>query len=528
MKIILALTVLLAAAVSYSISAHPGSDDEFGGKLTDYRIKDAHTILVRCDAVRILTLNATKVELFRIKDEIVVNPSVAQTSARYDSGSANGTDPSFLEFTFSQYSFEPGEDYELRFSGVYQNGTGGVDIKFKSALLRFSTASNFAVVPNLGQQTFRLFSRVALGTFTNARLVEKSTNRTFGLQAAGSQNDFDTMGNALIVPAPNSIDPRQLAVSGISDIFGNTPGVKPAKPIAPPSAPKDKDASAWYFNFLHQAGVGAKPTWIVNAKIAPLFGGLPGGYFLAPSLDVDIGQGQVGKTKTNDIINPKIGITRLVRTRAGVLENLQFTPAFSYETNRKFHKRNAMFDGELRFYFRNFQNTRGERSLDAFLRERLKNKKILPQDVPKAFFGYSIKTFLGTEIGRALTANDVKSSDKTSQVAVPKYGIRRLRPRVSATFEFQRVTATISFVPRYLFSDENVTREVDTPQPGGKITKTIILGTVSGWRPYAEFSLSYAIDPLGHYSINTIYKRGSQPPNFDRTNTVQSGILVRF
>jgi hypothetical protein len=113
-------------------------------------------------------------------------------------------------------------------------------------------------------------------------------------------------------------------------------------------------------------------------------------------------------------------------------------------------------------------------------------------------------------------------------VTVPKYGIQRLRPRVSATFEFQRVTATVAFVPRYLFSPENVTREIDTIQPSGKLTKTVLVQTVSGWRPYAEFSLSYAIDALGHYSINTVYKRGSQPPNFDRTNTVQSGILVRF
>lgn len=43
-----------------------------------------------------------------------------------------------------------------------------------------------------------------------------------------------------------------------------------------------------------------------------------------------------------------------------------------------------------------------------------------------------------------------------------------------------------------------------------------------------QVSLSYAFDPAGHYSVDTAYKVGSQPPNFDRVNLVQSGILIRF
>jgi len=526
MKTILRITIALALA-AFSCFARPVSDDQFAGKLTDYRVTATDIIIVRCDAVRIFSLDATA-QLFKVKDEIVVYPKVAETSMHHTMPANGRDDPSFLEFKFSNYKFEEGADYELRFSGNYKNAASGLDIKFSSALLRFSINSNLTVVPNPGQGTYRLFSHVASNVTAVGTLSEKSSNRSFNLQSAGAPNDFDAIGSILIVPAPNSLDPRQLSASGVTDIFGKTPSIRPGKPIAPPAAPKDKDSAAWYFNFLHQAGVGAKPTWIVNAKVAPLFGGLPGGYYLAPSLDVDVGQGQVGKTKTNDIINPKIGVTRLVRTRAGILESLQYTALFSYETNRKFDKRNALFDGDLRVYLSGLQNTRGERSQDAFFKRKFENPKTLPQDVPKAFFGYSIKLFLGTELGRSLTSNEVKSSDKSSSVIVPKYGIERLRPRLTATFEFQRLTATVSFTPRYLFSNENVTREVDTIQPSGKTTKTVLLRPVSGWRPYAEFSLNYAIDPLGHYSINTVYKRGSQPPNFDVANTVLSGFLVRF
>src|ERR1035438_1076149 len=101
-------------------------------------------------------------------------------------------------------------------------------------------------------------------------------------------------------------------------------------------------------------------------------------------------------------------------------------------------------------------------------------------------------------------------------------------------FGFERVgvlvsdTLSISVFPRYLFTPENVTRETTTLLASGKTNQTIFLTTASGWRPYGECTLSYAFDPAGHYSVNTAYKAGSQPPNFDRVNLVQSGILIRF
>ena len=111
---------------------------------------------------------------------------------------------------------------------------------------------------------------------------------------------------------------------------------------------------------------------------------------------------------------------------------------------------------------------------------------------------------------------------------MPTYAVRRLRPHLASTFEFWNLTLSISVFPRYLFGTEYVTREATTLKATGKTNQTIYLSTVSGWRPYGECTLSYAFDPSGHYSVNTAYKVGSQPPNFDRVNLVQSGILIRF
>ena len=80
---------------------------------------------------------------------------------------------------------------------------------------------------------------------------------------------------------------------------------------------------------------------------------------------------------------------------------------------------------------------------------------------------------IGAELGSSLTDNEVQSSDQSSQVAVPKYGIYRLRPRASGTLEFWNFTLSVSASPRYLFSQENVTREYDSLLANGHAAKTI-------------------------------------------------------
>jgi hypothetical protein len=528
MKTILLGIAILIIASSPLAAQTKQSAVEFPCKLTDYRIPRPDTILVRCDGVNITNLVADA-SLYKLLDESVVYPAVETRQ-----GAGQGPDPNYpfwLRFSFKQ-SLQPGEDYELRFSGSYQIKRPGNDVPTKEVFpptrFRFTTRLDLAAAKVVGRPKQKLSSHYAVRLAGGAKLIDQTNRTEYALSpGSGDLNDPDAVGQILLDPEPPSLG-QKLEVQGVTDVFGRTPVVKPAKAAPPAAAPKSKDAANWYLNFLHQSGEGAKPTWIVNVKVAPVLRGLPGGFYLTPSLNVDTGNGQVGQTKTNDIINPKFGFTRLVRVRAGILEAMKFVPALSYETNRKRDKRNLLFDGDWRFYLKGLENTKAERSQDAFLRARLLDPKILPQDVPKARFGYSIQLLLGTEIGNSLTNNLVKSSDKSSQVTVPKYAIRRLRPHMSGTLELGNFTASLSVYPRYLFSAENVTREISTPQADGKVKKTILLSTVSDWRPYGELSLTYAFDPAGHYAVTSVYKFGSQPPNFDHTNLVQSGILIRF
>lgn len=532
-------TMLIAlvafGAVSTGVLAQPKREarqaTELPCKLVEYRIarSDAKgppdTVAVLCDGARLADFASTAV-LYKLQDESVVYPAIESVDVQ--GGAARSG--FWLVFRFTR-SLQPGQDYELRLSGTYARPTDPtVAERFSSTRFRFSTRPDLAVAKTPGRAAVYLTSHFEMQVSGAAQLIDAANRKEYTLEPASAEpDDYDGMGQILIRggPSPGQLGGK-LEVRGVTDAFGQTPPVKPPKPAPPPAAPKSKDAAAWYFNFLHQAGVGISPSWIANIKAAPVLSVLPGGFFVTPALNVDAGRGQVGQTKTNDLINPKLGVTRLVRTGNGILEAMRFAPSFSYETDRAGDKRNALFDGDWRLYVRGLRNTQASRTREAFQRARLLDPKVLPQDVPKKKFGYDTQIYLGTEIGGSLTDNAAKSSDKSSQVVVPAYAIRRLRPHVSSTWEWGSFTASVSVYPRYLFSPENVTSETATPQPGGGTKRTIFLKTASGWRPYGECSISYAFDPAGHYAVNTVYKLGSQPPNFDRINLAQSGILIRF
>ncbi len=524
-----------------------GQKIPFPCKLTDYKIPDPKVVRVYCGGASLKKVDASKVQLFRIVDDSVTYPAMEsqaeQVLLETTGDNLNGEDRQYwLKFTFAT-PLTADQDYEIRVEGTVDHGVRLKD-PFDSTRFRFSTRQDVEVGKVKGRDAFALHShfRLTVADGTGSRGTLRDDNAaSFTLEnhkdLADADVDVDTIGHVGLKSSSGTGAPeigKTIVITGLTDVFGRKiTTVKPPKPAPPAAAPKDKQSADWYFNFLHQAGVGISPTWIAVVKMAPSLGKLPAGLVVNPSLDIDIGTGAVNKTKTSDLINPKIGVSRVVRGNMGILEGGNFTWSASYVTNRAGNQNSLLFDQDTRIYLRGLKNTQAERTRDAFLaKQKEKNgvisHSVLPQDAPKAFFGYNVQLFVGSENGASLSDNTVKSSDKTSSVVVPVYGIHRFRSHASASFEFARFTLSLSTIARDLLTAETVTREVSTLQSSGKVTKTIVLKTVSGWRPYSEVALNYSIDPAGHYSINTVYKSGSQPPNFDRTNVVQSGILIRF
>jgi hypothetical protein len=152
------------------------------------------------------------------------------------------------------------------------------------------------------------------------------------------------------------------------------------------------------------------------------------------------------------------------------------------------------------------------------------------EEVNVYHWGYLFAMIAGTEAGGALSADTANSSDKKTSVTVPTYDIARFKPTLSFTGEYRRVSLSFQAVPRYLFSHESVTRETTVVDPADatKTIQQIYLRSLDGWRIFGTTTFLWKLDPAGHYAWTITDKIGSQPPNFDHVNQVETGLVVIF
>ena len=73
---------------------------------------------------------------------------------------------------------------------------------------------------------------------------------------------------------------------------------------------------------------------------------------------------------------------------------------------------------------------------------------------------------------------------------------------------------------RYLAPTESTVRQLPN--------NSLLLRPLKGWQGYAEANANWKLDPTGHLAINVSYKNGAAPPKFNRVNTVQAGLLLKF
>jgi hypothetical protein len=310
-----------------------------------------------------------------------------------------------------------------------------------------------------------------------------------------------------------------LEVEGLQDLFGDP--LKIQSDVTLGAVPKTKDDSMFYLKLDHQAGPGSAPGYAIEVKLAPDLGPPSiGGFTWRPALNMDIGAGTVSNVKVNDTIIPSVGLTELFRTEHRGPEALRITPAISFETNKEFNKKNLIYDQDFQFFVSQLVSSRTVRAWQKFNELKPKNPDLTFTN-ELANWGAGVDLFAGSELGGALMTQTVKASKSSSSVSVPTYMVARVRPKLSAYAEYKRIHLTFSVIPRYLLATEYATRE-------SKDGKTIRLVAVSGFRPYGEAGVNCGLDQSGHIALNTTYKLGSQPPSFQQTNTVQTGLLIKY
>jgi hypothetical protein len=453
-------------------------------------------------------------------------------------------------------ALEKGKDYELDLAPDQQstivvqvNGHPASMVgPFEKLTIGFSTKAGATIKPSgissLGA-TFEIYSSIALQPFEangpqfaeisalKTRINHKTKTMPVGTTVpqcapAGpcpapppSEDNPETFGRArLFLTSDHLHQPKAtLEVQGLQDCFGDP--LKIQNDVTLGAVPKTKDESMWYLKVDHQAGPGSKPGYAIEAKIAPDLGRPTfGGFTWRPALNMDIGAGTVTNVKVNDTIIPSVGLTQLFRRESRGLEAVRVTPAVSFETNKEFNKKNLLYDQDFKFFVGPLTSSRLVRAWRNFTELKQKNPDLKFSN-ELANWGAGIQLFAGSELGGALATQTVKASKSASTVSVPTYAVARIRPKIAAYAEYKRINLTFTVAPRYLFTTEYTTRESSDG-------KTIRLVPVSGFHPYGEASVNLGLDESGHIAFSTTYKLGAQPPTFQRTNIVQTGLLLKY
>jgi hypothetical protein len=325
---------------------------------------------------------------------------------------------------------------------------------------------------------------------------------------------------------------QNYTIDGFKNIFGDS--IKATGTDTTDKAPSDKTTASYYINLDAQAGQGQKPGYLVQATINPKLVNLSRGWYLTPDVNIDMGFSNSDTAKnTTDTLKGGVGVTRFFPSLF-----LEFEPTIQYETDRHGAHRNLLFDGEAQIFGKGWRHSIAQRNFDEYIRRldptradvvtRPVPKK--PEEVNVYHWGYLFGLIAGTELGGALSADSVNSSDKKTSLTLPKYDIARIKPTLSFTGEYRRASLSLQAVPRYLFPHESVTRETTVPDPSDatKTIQQIYLRSLNGWRIFGTTTFLFKLDPAGHYAWTITHKIGSQPPNFDHVNQVESGLVVIF
>lgn len=313
------------------------------------------------------------------------------------------------------------------------------------------------------------------------------------------------------------------SVPDLVDIFDKPVKIDTKSQLMPEKAPASKDSSNYYVNFNYAAGKGSKPGWILDGKIAPVVGQLFHGYQFSPAVVADVGLNQVGSLEYTDAIAFGVAFTHMYEPN-NFLQGLLFKPAVTYETDREFDRHNLLATPSLLFRFVGLYNPQERRNAIKYSRElKVADAQKIPwtrANSKPVLFGYVLDFGLGFEAGGALTDTTVKTSAGTARLPLPAYNIARVVPQAHALFEIGRFSVDAVGTARYLTIVENTVLE--------RPDHTLYFKHLHGWNAFGVVTGSWNFDPAGHFAFTLSYKDGFSPPRFNRVNTVQSGITLKY
>jgi len=527
---------ILIALVGFGGTRAAAADAEPNcGQITEYKIAGPNLILLYCADGIPPNPNALAFTAFSLNSTSIQPLPFKITSERFSSDDASwvvlkleanaGTKPDGLE---------GGKKYRLAYrTPSSEDKTVDVDT---------SPSATIALSPlDTDQKIFTLKSHVAFLAPKPGGLElvvreyiggdEKPSfdySRTGFLPAKASTSDISDPGDLgrMQITLTDGITGRQqvaMSVEGLSGILGQAIKIDPSARVKLAQAPSTRDASYYYFKIDYAGGVGAKPAWVFDGKVAPPIGALFWGWQLAPDLEANIGSGTLSGIKYTDTVD--IGGTASRGTRGGgILAYVLTTAGVTYETDKEFDRANLLGTVDFTFNFKNLYEPRKYRTIDKLQAANQDPKnakaKVQLEDIKPALIGYGVDFHVGLEAGGALVDTTQKATTGSAKIAVPAYSIVRPRPQAHAFLEIGTVTFDVKATGRYLIETENTVQQ--------SLNNTLKLLPLANWQGYAEGNVTWTLDPTGHFAANIVYKNGFSPPRFGRVNTVQVGLLIKF
>ncbi len=325
--------------------------------------------------------------------------------------------------------------------------------------------------------------------------------------------DTSLHGNFAALELPSGLE-------GLLDVFGNKLSIDPKSKFKSQKAPSTKDAAQWYLNLNYAGGVGSKPAWAADVKVAPQLGPLEKGFQISPLVTADIGHNTISGITYTDTIDLGAQAARVFMPRSDVLQEILFTPGVTYETDREFDRDNVLATADFRFNFAHLYSPQSTRSLQRFVRDLKNNPSLTPDQEPLPFLGYALDFHLGTETGGALVDTTVKATTGTATQTLPTYSIARLVPQIHGLLQLGPVSLDCTGTERFLATTENTVVQLQNNH--------LILEHLTGWKGYGVLTATFKPDQTGHLGITLTYKNGFAPPKFQRVNTVQAGVLLIY
>lgn len=423
------------------------------------------------------------------------------------------------------------------------------------------TSSNFTVAASLSsahQKTFVFTSNVLVlelpaacalqvqGAFSNAqtlglqecrvpidkRMVESKSPQ----EAIDNPEEIGVVYVTLKQDVPMQVLP--IGLDGVADIFGRKPKIDAKSRLAPPKAPASKDLASYYLNFSDLAATGASPSWALDGRIAPPIGRMHAGFQLFPLLTASVGQGQISNQSYSDVIDFGATASRIFET-SSIVREFNLTPGFVYETDKEFDRNNLLGTLDLRFNFANSYNTRLRQqeaklqaARDAQQKQSAQQNGAAPasdapppiawtlDDIKPPFFGYAYDLHAFIEAGATPFNETISATKGTAKLGLPAYNIARIGPRAHLLLEAGRASIDTLVVGRYLAQTENSVFQ--TP------ANTLYLKSFSGWKGYMVLTGGVSLDAEGHFAIAVTYQDGFNPPKFNRSNCVLTGIVIKY